>query len=286
MCLRRLEELTHLDDPQRHQTDSWASGSAYQPYAGRWSHAVAQTFVPWLAVPPGSLWLDVGCGTGALTQAILKQMAPAQVKGIDQSEGFVAFAQNRIQDERAQFEVGDAQVLAVEADVYDAVVSGLVLNFIPHPEQAITEMARVTKPGGKVAVYVWDYAGKMQYMRHFWNAAAALDPKAYDLDEGRRFPICNPEALTRLFQAAGLKDVDVCAIDIDTDFKDFVDYWSPFLGGQGPAPTYVMSLSEEDRAALRENIRHALPFALDGSIPLVARAWAVCGTLDTAMANY
>jgi SAM-dependent methyltransferase len=176
-------------------------------------------------------------------------------------------------------------VLAVEANVYDAVVSGLMLNFIPHPEQAVTEMARVTKSGGKVAVYVWDYAGKMQFMRHFWNAAAALDPKAYDLDEGRRFPLCNPQALARLFQAAGLKNVDVCAIDIDTDFKDFEDYWSPFLGGQGPAPTYVMSLSEADRAALREKIRRALPFALDGSIPLVARAWAVCGTLDTAVAN-
>jgi hypothetical protein len=138
-------------------------------------------------------------------------------------------------------------------------------------------MARAAKPKSVVAAYVWDYAGKMQMMRHFWNAAAALDPAARDLDEGRRFPICQPEPLRELFQNAGLREVEVRSIDIAADFRDFVDYWSPFLGGQGPAPGYAMSLSDERRAALRERIRAGLPFALDGSIPLVARAWAVRG---------
>lgn len=117
----------------------------------------------------------------------------------------------------------------------------------------------------------------MQFMRHFWNAAVALDRAAYDFDEGRRFLICKPEPLKGLFQAAGLKNVKVCAIDISADFKDFENYWSPFLGGQGLAPGYAMPLSEERRTALRERIHATLPFALDGSIPLVARAWAVCG---------
>ncbi|MBF8283654.1 MAG: methyltransferase, partial [Anaerolineales bacterium] len=139
------------------------------------------------------------------------------------------------------------------------------------------EMARAAKPESVVAAYVWDYAGKMQMMRHFWNAAAALDPAARDLDEGRRFPICQPEPLRELFQNAGLREVEVRPIDIAADFRDFDDYWSPFLGGQGPAPGYAMSLSDERRAALRERIRAGLPFALDGSIPLVARAWAVRG---------
>lgn len=138
-------------------------------------------------------------------------------------------------------------------------------------------MARAVKPGGLVAAYVWDYAGKMQFMRHFWNATVALDPVVADLDEGRRFPLCNPGPLTGLFQAAGLTGVEVRPIDIWTMFKDFDDYWSPFLGGQGPAPGYAMSLSEEGRTALRERIRAALPYALDGSIPLMARAWAVRG---------
>jgi SAM-dependent methyltransferase len=189
----------------------------------------------------------------------------------------VAFARERIRDERAQFEVGDAQALPVETGTYDAVVSGLVLNFVPQPRQAVAEMARAAKPKSVVAAYVWDYAGKMQMMRHFWNAAAALDPAARDLDEGRRFPICQPEPLRELFQNAGLREVEVRPIDIAADFRDFDDYWSPFLGGQGPAPGYAMSLSDERRAALRERIRAGLPFALDGSIPLVARAWAVRG---------
>lgn len=257
--------------------DTWASGDAYEPYVGRWSRLVARQFLDWLALPPDGQWLDVGCGTGALSATILNHAAPSLVKGIDRSAEFSAFAQAHIRDARAQFDVGDAQALPVEGGRYDAVVSGLMLNFVPQPEQAAAEMARAAKPGGVVAAYVWDYAGKMQLMRHFWNAAAALDPAAYALDEGRRFPLCQPAALANLFQNAGLTQVETCAMDIATDFRDFDDYWSPFLGGQGPAPTYAKSLSEERRTALAERIRAGLPFALDGSIPLVARAWAVRG---------
>jgi hypothetical protein len=117
----------------------------------------------------------------------------------------------------------------------------------------------------------------MQFMRHFWNAVTALAPDAADLDEGSRFPLCSPDALSNLFLDAGLSKVETRPIDIWTVFKDFEDYWSPFLGGQGPGPSYVMSLSQEHLAMLRERIRSALPTALDGSIPLMARAWAVRG---------
>jgi SAM-dependent methyltransferase len=244
---------------------------------GRWSRLVAREFLTWLDVSPGSHWLDVGCGTAALSQTILLEAAPGQVKGIDPSESYIAHAQEQVRDRRAYFEVGDAQALPDEAAQHDVVVSGLVLNFVPRPERAVGEMVRVVKPAGVVADYVWDYAGKMQLMRHFWNAAAALDPGAIDLDEGRRFPLCHPRPLLDLFHNADLTNVEVRAIDVPTDFKDFDDYWSPFLGGQGPAPSYAMSRGEEKRATLRERIRAGLPFALDGSIPLVARAWAVRG---------
>lgn len=257
--------------------DTWASGDAYEPYVGRWSRLVAREFLDWLGVPSGSHWLDVGCGTGALSQTILEETAPAQIKGIDRSDGYIIHAQERVQDHRAHFEVGDARALPDATARYDAAVSGLVLNFIPQPERAASEMKRVVRAGGIVAAYVWDYAGKMQLMRHFWNAAVALDPNAFDLDEGRRFPLCQPKPLAELFQSVDLENVEVRAIDISTDFKDFDDYWQPFLGGQAPAPGYAMSLSEDMRAALRERIRAGLPFALDGSIPLVARAWAVRG---------
>ena len=258
-------------------TDVWASGAAYEPYVGRWSRLVAREFLTWLDVPSGSRWLDIGCGTGALSQTILQMTSPMRVKGIDRSEGFVAFAQSQIQDERASFEVGDAQSLPVETAAYDAAVSGLMLNFVPQPNLAVEEMARAVKPEGTVAVYVWDYAGNMQFMRHFWDAAIALDPDDSNLDEGNRFPLCNPQPLTELFQSTKLKQVEVRAIDIATDFKDFDDYWLPFLGGQGSAPTYLKSLSDSQRDALRERIRAGLPFAPDGSIPMVARAWAVRG---------
>jgi SAM-dependent methyltransferase len=155
--------------------------------------------------------------------------------------------------------------------------TGLVLNFVPDAVQALAEMVRVTRPGGTVGAYVWDYAGQMQLMRQFWDAAGALDPRARELDEGVRFPLCRPEPLQALFIGAGLADVHVRPIDVPTRFRDFDDYWTPFLGGQAPAPGYAMSLSEDRRTELREYLRARLPYDGDGSIPLIARAWAVSG---------
>jgi hypothetical protein len=165
----------------------------------------------------------------------------------------------------------------VESGQCDIAVSGLALNFVPQPSLAVHEMTRTVRAGGTVAAYVWDYAGTMELMRYFWDAAGALDPAALALDEGRRFPLCRPDPLIELFTQAGLRDVQVRAIDVPTRFRDFDDYWSPFLGGQGPAPGYAMSLDEPRRDALRERLRASLPIAADGSIALIARAWAVRG---------
>jgi SAM-dependent methyltransferase len=187
------------------------------------------------------------------------------------------FARKRVSDRRATFSVADARSLPQPAKSIDVVVSGLALNFIPKPEVALAEMTRVAREGGTVAVYVWDYAGQMQLMRHFWDAAVALDPGASAQDEGLRFPICQPGALEALFRHAGLQNVESRAIDVPTRFRNFDDYWTPFLGGQGPAPGYAMGLPENRRIALRERIRAALPLAADGSINLIARAWAVRG---------
>ena len=257
--------------------DVWASGDAYEPYVGRWSCLVAREFIDWLGVLAGRQWLDVGCGTGALSQVILNHAAPQSVMGIDPSEGFVAHASRVISDPRAEFRVGDAQALPADDRTCDVVVAGLVINFVPQMAKAIAEMRRVTRPGGTVAAYVWDYAGEMQMMRRFWDAAIALDPAASEKDEGRRFPVCRPEPLSALFEFAGLTNVATTAIDAPTIFKNFEDYWTPFLGGQAPAPGYCMSLSEDKRATLRERIRSALPFEADGSVHLIARAWAVRG---------
>jgi SAM-dependent methyltransferase len=160
---------------------------------------------------------------------------------------------------------------------FDAVVSGLVLNFVPDAAAAVAEIARVTRPGGLFAAYVWDYGGEMQMMRRFWDEAVALDPAAAELDEGRRFGVSHPDRLRSIAQQAGFGAVATRAIDITTRFKDFDDYWRPFLGGVGPAPDYVVSLTEERRAALRERIRSKLRARADGTIPMLARAWAVRG---------
>ena len=258
----------------------WAAGAAYEPYIGRWSRVVAREFLPWLDIAPGARWLDVGCGTGALTAPALEMAAPASVLGIDSSAGFLRVARGQIGDRRAVFALGDARALPLPDAAYDVAVSGLALNFVPDPERAAQELRRVVRPGGRVAAYVWDYAGRMQLMRHFWDAAVALDPAA--ADEGPRFPLCRPGPLAALWRAAGLIAVQTRPIDAPTRFRDFDDYWGPFLGGQGPAPAYAMSLSEDHRAALRERIRAGLPIAADGSIALIARAWAVQGTVPAA----
>lgn len=258
--------------------DVWAIGDAYEPYVGRWSRLVAREFLAWLAAAPGARWLDVGCGTGALTEVILGSAAPAQVQAADPSLAYIRYARSRLRDRRVTFLNADAQALPQSARSVDLAVSGLALNFIPRPDAALAEMTRVARIGGLVAAYVWDYAGEMQLMRRFWDAAATLDPRASELDEGRRFPVCHPAALEALFRGAGLHDVESRAVDVPTMFRDFDDYWRPFLGGQGPAPGYAMSLGEDHRAALRERIRATLPVATDGSIPLAARAWAVRGT--------
>jgi SAM-dependent methyltransferase len=254
---------------------NWSSGEAYEAYVGRWSRLVATEFLQWLAQPPGKNWLDVGCGTGALSQTILNHYPPAHLTGIDRSENFIAGLQQKIQGEQVTFEVGDAQELPLETASVDITVSGLVLNFVPDMNRAVLEMRRVTRPGGTIALYLWDYAEGMQLMRYFWDAAVTLNPAALTLDEWPRFPICQPEPLKQLFIAAGLTQPQVRPIDVPTHFQDFAAYWTPFLQGQGPAPTYCMSLDEPQRQQLRETLRASLPTKPDGTIHLTARAWAI-----------
>ncbi|HET9439943.1 MAG TPA: methyltransferase domain-containing protein [Longimicrobiales bacterium] len=255
--------------------DAWNAAEAYEPYIGRWSRPIARDFVAWLSVPAGARWLDVGCGTGALCEAILQQAQPAGLTGIDRSPDYAAYAGRHLQDARACFAAGDATALPVCDNGFDAVVSGLMLNFVPQPEQAAGEFTSSARPGGIVAAYVWDYADGMQILRHFWDVARSMDEAGALLDEGVRFPTCHPDVLASLFRDAGLNDVVTTALDAPTVFRDFDDYWRPFLGGQGPAPGYLRSLSAERRQELRETLRTRLVPQNDGTIPLRARAWAV-----------
>jgi len=258
--------------------DPWLSGFAYEKFMGRWSTLVAQKFLTWLAIPPERTWLDVGCGTGSLTKLILENHQPKEIISIDSSSEFISHAQRSIPSPSARFRVGLAQSLDLDSNSIDAVVSGLVLNFIPEPKVAMVEMFRVTKPGGKIGIFVWDYAEGMQMLRYFWDAAVELDNTANTFDEGLRFPLCQEGQLESLFNEAGLNQVEATAVEVKTVFQDFDDYWQPFLGNVGPAPSYVMSLDETARQKLEDKLRKSLPIDPNGSISLTAKAWAVKGT--------
>jgi SAM-dependent methyltransferase len=258
-------------------SDGWSSGAAYEGYIGRWSRLVAPLFLDWLDVPPGADWLDMGCGTGILTRAILGHCHPRSVVGIDPSAPFLEHARTATADARARFETGSADATGQPDASADAVAAGLVLNFVPDLGSALDEAQRVVRPGGIVAGYVWDYASGMQLLRAFFDAAIALDPTLAEHDEGVRFPITHEGRLAVAFAAAGLDDVRQRPIDVPTVFSEFDDLWNPFLRGTGPAPAYVIGLDEADRTALRERLRASLPTEPDGSIHLTARAWAVRG---------
>ncbi len=244
---------------------------------GRWSSLVAARFVEWLDQPDGCRWLDVGCGTGALSQSIAERAAPSRLHGLDPSAAFVEYARRRVVGDEVTFGVGDALDVDADDDSFDVAVCGLVLNFVPDQRRALSEMSRVVAPGGLVAAYVWDYPGEMWMITHFWDAVVALDPSAAELHQGRLFATCRPEVLEPLFENAQLRDVESRAIDVATVFDDFDGYWTPFLGGQGTAPAYLASLGDGERARVRDAVRQRLPVAADGSIRLTARAWAVRG---------
>ncbi|NGY64639.1 methyltransferase domain-containing protein [Lentzea sp. NEAU-D13] len=248
----------------------WDLGDAYERYVGRWSRPVAVEFLRWLAVPPGRTWLDVGCGTGALTETVLAHAHPAAITGIDPSPGFLELARQHVHG--ATFDVGTAVDLGdLEADV---VVSGLVLTFVPDVPRAVSEFARV---GSFVGSYVWDYSTGMQMMRYFWDAARDVDPAAAEHDEGLCFAhVSGQDPLRDLWTGAGLKDVEVTGIVVPTVFRDFADFWEPFLGGAGAAPAYFATLPADQQAAIRDLLASRLDTG--GPIELTARAWAVRGS--------
>jgi SAM-dependent methyltransferase len=256
-------------------SDIWSQGNAYEDFMGRWSRMLAPRFVRWLHAPAGLRWVDLGCGTGALTTAVLSLASPVSVLAADPSEGFVAEARRRVDDPRVQFEVFPAE--AVPPGAGDVVVSGLMLNFVTDPLVAVTAMAAAA-PRGTVAAYVWDYGGRMQLLRTFWDVACSLDVAAIDFDESHRFLVCEPGALSEVWAQAGLTGIRTTGLELTMEFRDFDDLWTPFLGGTGTAPAYVATLDDNARERLRGAMARMLHTDPDGRIRLPARAWAVRGT--------
>lgn len=248
---------------------------------GRSSALVARRFVEWARIPKGGEILDVGCGTGALSRALVKH-GVTSVVGIDPSVSYIEYARSHVHSEgNLRFETGDAMSLPFSTACFDAVVSGLVLNFISNPSKGVAEMVRVTKKGGAVAAYVWDYQEKMGLTQRFWEAAKSVDSGSRSLDEGHRFQLCRPENLRRLFLGEGMNDVTNGSIELKMVFRDFDEYWSPFLGGQGPMGFYLAGLSDAKREQMRKLLQRTLTVGGDGRILLESRALTVRGSKPT-----
>ena len=254
--------------------DAWSAGQSYEHYMGRWSRRIAERFVEWLAPPAGADWLEVGCGTGALTRTVLSSAAPRSILATDRSDAFVAYARANTADDRMRFEVADAMRLPVADATVDVVTSALVLNFVADRKKALAEMCRVLRPGGIVSFSVWDYpGGGMGFIDAFWRAAAEVDPAAAELDESARFPFCTGEGLAKLCADAGIPEAEIDPIEVETVFQDFEAFWHPFTLGAGPAPGYCKNLSDDRRELLKTHLAARLDKG--GPIVLPARAWAM-----------
>ena len=247
---------------------------AYDRHIGRYGGELANALVAAAGVRPGARALDVGCGPGALTGALVALLGPGQVAAVDPSEPFAAACGSRYPGVRV--EVGAAEQLPFEDAAFDHALAQLVVNFMADPPAGVREMARVTRPGGTVAAAVWDYGGEMTLLRRFWDAAIATDPAAQELDE-RHMPYCTPDELGGLWRGAGLDAATVEGVVVGASYASFEDLWEPLERGVAPSGAYVASRTPEQRAALARELRARLG-AGDGGFRLSARAWVVTGT--------
>jgi SAM-dependent methyltransferase len=255
-----------------------ADADAYDLLMGRWSRQLAPKFLEFVGNTNGSV-LDVGCGTGSLTAALLDRPTVQSVRAFDLSPSYVATAQMRYASERVTIEIGDACAIALPDAAVNHALSLLVLQFIPQADRAILEMRRVTRPGGTIAAATWDQRGGVVWSRMFWDTAAALDPKAADLRAKSSIrPLALPGGLARAWRAAGLDDVVESEVAIRMGYRSFDDYWAPLAGRDGPYTQYIHSLTPDVREDLREKLRLAyIDGEADGPRSYVSMALVVKG---------
>ncbi len=245
------------------------AAEAYDRYMGRYSALLSPQFAELAGVRDGQRVLDVGCGPGALTAELVQRVGPSAVAAVDPSEPFVAAARERHREVRV--ERASAERLPFPDDAFDAALAQLVVHFMADPGAGVAEMRRVTRGDGVVAACVWDHAGGQGPLSAFWDVARELDA---DVDDESRLVGAREGDLTRLFEAAGLRDVEETALSVSLEHPTFEEWWEPYTFGVGPAGAYVAKLDPERQARLREACRSALP---DAPFVLTPRAWTARG---------
>jgi SAM-dependent methyltransferase len=252
----------------------FTDGQSYERLMGRWSRVVGERFLNWLDIPDGLRWLDVGCGNGAFTEEIIARCSPAAVIALDPSEDQLAYARMRSGAKLAQFEVGDAQKLTFRDDSFDAATMALVLAFLSDPAKAVAEMARVVRPGGFVAAYMWDIANGGTPTTPIYTAIESL---------GSKPPVRPNPAASRLevmrdfWEAAGLEAIETRVLRIPVRYIDFEDFWDSNTVPVGPQGKVIAAMSQGERDRLRERLREQLTPNSDGQIAYESFANAVRG---------
>ena len=257
----------------------FAAGDKYDRQTGAWSRLVAPGFIEFMQIQDGDSVLDVGCGTGILSLALAEKTTASRIAGIDLSNGFIDYARTKSGDPRLCFETGDAQSLPYDDNTFDRALAMLVIQFVPDKVRAISEMKRVTKPGGAIGTAFWDFAGGMEPNRALWQAAKATDPNAAIPSSGN-LAFGSPKESTKLFSDVRLKDIVVAEIIIERRFTSLDDYWIPLATSEGVPGKYLGSLSQERKSAVREQLRrNLLGDETDGSFSINGRAWATRGII-------
>jgi SAM-dependent methyltransferase len=261
-------------------TDLFSDGKGYERYMGRWSRLVGEEFLGWLAAPEGLRWLDVGCGNGAFTEDIVARSAPAAVAAIDPSEGQLAFARTRPGTEKVDFRGASAQELPFPSASFDLAVMALVISFVPDPPGAVIEMARVTRPGGIVAAYMWDFASGGA---PFNPVVVAMRSLGIDVPLPPRIEASRSEVLHGLWEGAGLESIEARPISITTAFPSFEDFWQTNSMPVGPLGKAIEAMSPAAKEALRLRVREQLSTSADGRIAFESRANAIKGRVPIAV---
>ena len=252
----------------------FADGKAYERLMGRWSRLAGEKFLDWLNAPKNLKWLDVGCGNGAFTEVLIARCSPASVIGVDPSEGQLAFARDRPGTKGAEFRIADAQALPFPNDSFDAATMALVIVFVPDPLKAARELARVVRPGGVAATYMWEFPDGFTLA----PLASAMKDLGLTPPERPNVEASASDAMRAIWKEAGLTAIETTVIRIRVSFSSFDDFWDSNTLPVGPSGKALSGLAPSAREQLKTKVRERLPIAADGSIVYEAFANAVKGT--------